>query len=50
VFLSDEGRDGFLAYLLVLEEVLQKAAEALETPALANNLSMGTLNSAPATG
>lgn len=46
VYLSDEGREGFLSYLLVLEEVLQKAAEALEVPSLAHNVSLGALSSA----
>ena len=48
VYLSDEGRAGFLAYLQVLEEVLQKAAEALHVPA-ASAFGLGGLENAPAT-
>jgi DNA-binding transcriptional ArsR family regulator len=48
VFLSDTGRVGFLGYLQVLEEVLQKAAEALEAPVHAQQFDFGGLQGAPA--
>ena len=44
VYLTDQGREGFLAYLLVLEEVLQKAAEAMEVPALGQRSNHGGLD------
>lgn len=49
VYLTDQGREGFLAYLQVLEEVLQKAAEALEVPAVHAGFDFGSGGLRPAT-
>ena len=49
VHLSEQGRAGFHAYLQVLEEVLVKAAEALDVPATHLGFGLSGLKNAPLT-